>query len=245
MSVVVRISCALAAGVAISGCAGVSSAKLSPAADSHEYLVVAKAYSWEHGVLGNTATNTLSAGKYVPIGQDRSGMYYQGTPYCFKVVMSEVNWGAATLNEGNAYYCGIFIPQAAGQDPKVYIYYRTMTASLPREQLDQLEAKAAADAAQAAAASKDRIQEAMRQASVSMPVQMAVTPPPGATALQGGIGGAIGVGLVSAMAAADDSDIALYGKQPPAGGLRSAYTVMKDASALAGELRPPVAVKPE
>jgi len=245
MSIVMRVSCALVAGAAISGCAGVSSAKLSPVADSHEYLVVAKAYSWEHGVLGNTATNILSAGRYVPIGQDRSGTYYQGPPYCFKVVMSEVNWGAATLNEGNAYYCGIFVPLAAGQDPKVYIYYKTMTRGLPREQLEQLEAKAAAEAAQAAAASTDRAQDAMLQASVLMPAQMAAMPPPGATALQGGIGGAIGMGLVSAIAATDDGDIAPYGKQPPVGGLRGAYTVVKETPASQGEPRPALVVAPE
>ena len=223
-----RIAALVTCVSVISGCAA-HSAKLTPPATSAQHIRLQDPVAFDSTYAGAVSEFRLAAGDYRPIGEDRDGAYYKGPPLCFRLVWTKVSWAIkdSMLNRGVFADCGIFVPKNAELPAKGFMNPATQTAYLPPEQVAAENARQAAALDQAralaeAASAKAVQDKAVQDLSIQVPVQMAVAPPVGVSPLQAGVGGALGMGLVQAMIAADDGDIAFLSKQPTGNTLRQA-----------------------
>ena len=123
------------------------------------------------------------------------------------------------LNQGHVRGLRHFVPKNAALPAKGFLSPSTQTAYLPPDQMAVENARQAASLNQASSTAElpsasDAGEKAVQDLSATLPGKMASAPLPGASPMQAGVGGVIGMGLVQAMIAADDGDIAFLTAQP-------------------------------
>ena len=98
-----------------------------------------------------------------------------------------------------------------------------MTAFMTQEEVEAELARQALAREQAELAlQRDPTAQDIATLGATMSVQAALTPAPGLSPMQAGLGGAIGMGVVAALMAADNGDIFFHGIQPENGAFESA-----------------------
>ena len=225
---VCRAATLLTLAAVVSGCA-MHSAKLTPPPAAAQHIRLKDPVAFDSTYAGSVREFRLAAGDYRPVGEDREGAYYKGPPMCFREVWTKVSWAIKDemLHRGTFADCGIFVPKDASLPAKGFLSPRTQTAYLPADQMAAENARQAAALDQARAVAElpradQATDKAIQDLSATLPAQMAAAPSPGTTSLQAGVGGAIGMGIVQAMIAADDGDIAFLSAQPIGNRLREA-----------------------
>jgi hypothetical protein len=233
LSKIVSILVMLGTASELAGCA-THSANLKPPPNSNTHIRLQVPFIYETaggGVFGGgtVVEVKLAAGDYRPIGQDLAGVYYKGPAYCYREEVTKI--GGLTqdslLHKGRFADCGILLPTDPSAAPKMFINFRTLTAFPGYLTSAQMSAEDANLALKRQAAMKPADTAAATQATLNtLVVQSALNPPAGASAMQGALGGAIGAGLISAIIAADDGDISVWGAQPDAAKLRAAIEMV-------------------
>lgn len=225
---VCRAAIALTVFSLISGCA-LHSTKLTPPATSARHIRLKDPVAFDSTYAGSVREFRLAAGDYRPLGEDKDGAYYKGPSMCFREVWTKISWAIKDemLDRGTFADCGIFVPRNTALPAKGFLSPRTQTAYLPPDQMAAENARqtAALDQARAAAdlpSGAEAKGKALQDLSATLPAQMAATPMPGVSPMQAGVGGAIGMGIVQAMIAADDGDIVFLSAQPVGDALREA-----------------------
>lgn len=205
----------------------------TPPALAADHIRLKGPVAFDSTYAGSVREFRLAAGDYYPIGEDREGAYYKEPPRCFRGVWTKTRWVIkdSMLNQGTFADCGIFVPKNAALPAKGFLSPSTQTAYLPPDQMAVENARQAASLNQASSTAElpsasGAGEKAVQDLSATLPGQMASTPLPGASPMQAGVGGVIGMGIVQAMIAAGDGDIAFLPAQPTGNVLRDAIELI-------------------
>lgn len=109
----------------LAACAGVAPSDLKSASVEKSILLTsAVEYDQYHSLAGNHMFHTIQAGRYTAKYEDARGLYYEGAGQCFsiRVELDSLKKEGKPQPAAKGYRCGIFMPSAATEEPKLYFY---------------------------------------------------------------------------------------------------------------------------
>lgn len=214
--------CFFASALSLFGCAlspfNIHPSDLKPVT-TNQVLQLTEPVVYKKTLAENIYEYTLAKGGYKAVFEDDKGTYYRGPGTCikFELISAQDFFQKKMLNKPGYMRCGVYLSSTKPITIKIYIQPGSfMEPENPEQSFQETSSDTALTPAQQAVAG-DMIGGSIVGATATWETNI--------TAVQAGIGGAIGVGIISALEYADRDNMKFFSTLPEAGILEKAFSV--------------------